>query len=89
MQSYRKTSYRGSNIRGRLAPNLMLILLALLGMTPAAVASGIGSDIQRPMATVLIGGLISCMLISFVSMPGLYTLVSRRRASYRALAIHH
>jgi heavy metal efflux system protein len=73
----------------RLVPNLMLILIALLGMMPAATAAGIGSDIQRPMAAVIVGGLISCLLIALVSRPGLYILVSRRRPPYKALAIHH
>ena len=75
--------------RARLAPNFLLILVALLGMLPAATASGIGSDIQRPMATVIVGGLLSTLLLTLVAMPSLYLLASRRRAPSRALLPIH
>ena len=47
-------------------PSLMLILVALLGMVPAARATGIGSDIQRPLATVVVGGLLSTLLLTLM-----------------------
>jgi cobalt-zinc-cadmium resistance protein CzcA len=75
--------------RARLAPNFLLILVALLGMMPAATASGIGSDIQRPMATVIVGGLLSTLLLTLVAMPSLYWLVSRRREPSKALLPIH
>ena len=75
--------------RARLAPNFLLILVALLGMVPAATASGIGSDIQRPMATVIVGGLISTLLLTLLAMPALYLLASRRRAPSKALLPVH
>ena len=53
---------------------------SLLGMLPAAVARGIGSDIQRPMATVIVGGLVSTLVLTLLAMPSLYYLTSRRRA---------
>ena len=40
----------------QMRPVLMMIVVALLGMVPAARASGIGSDVQRPLATVVVGG---------------------------------
>ncbi|RPJ56280.1 MAG: efflux RND transporter permease subunit [Acidobacteria bacterium] len=75
--------------RARLAPNFLLILVAMLGMLPAAMASGIGSDIQRPMATVIVGGLMSTLLLTLVAMPGLYLLASRRRSPSKALLPLH
>jgi cobalt-zinc-cadmium resistance protein CzcA len=59
----------------------MLILVAMLGMVPAARATGIGSDIQRPLATVVVGGLLSTLLLTLLVLPSLYYLVSRRRGS--------
>ncbi len=75
--------------RARLAPNFLLILVALLGMIPAATATGIGSDIQRPMATVIVGGLLSTLVLALVAMPVLYYLVSRKRPASKALLPCH
>jgi heavy metal efflux system protein len=73
----------------RLAPNFLLILVALLGMLPAATASGIGSDIQRPMATVIVGGLLSSLVLTLIAMPVFYYLASRRRPPSKALLPCH
>ncbi len=73
----------------RLAPNFLLILVAMLGMIPAATASGIGSDIQRPMATVIVGGLLSTLFLTLVAMPILYYMVSRNRPASKALLPIH
>jgi len=58
-------------------PLVTLITLALLGMLPAALATGIGSDIQRPLATVVIGGLVSTLGLTLIALPGLYYLAER------------
>jgi cobalt-zinc-cadmium resistance protein CzcA len=58
----------------------MLILVAMLGMMPAALATGIGSDIQRPLATVIVGGLLSTLLLTLLALPSLYYVASRRDA---------
>lgn len=68
-------------IHGALAqmrPVLMMILVALLGMVPAARATGIGSDVQRPLATVVVGGLLSTLFLTLLALPGLYYLVAGR-----------
>jgi heavy metal efflux system protein len=62
----------------QLRPLLMLIVVAMLGMAPAAFASGIGSDIQRPMATVILGGLASTLFLTPLALPGIYYLVERK-----------
>ncbi len=59
-------------------PVLMMILVALLGMVPAARATGIGSDVQRPLATVVVGGLLSTLLLTLVALPALYAIIGRR-----------
>jgi cobalt-zinc-cadmium resistance protein CzcA len=65
--------------RAQLRPTLMLILVALLGMVPAARATGIGSDIQRPLATVVVGGLLSTLLLTLTVLPSLYCLVAGKK----------
>ena len=69
-------------VQGSLAqmrPVLMMILVALLGMVPAARATGIGSDVQRPLATVVVGGLLSTLLLTLFALPSLYALIAGRR----------
>jgi heavy metal efflux system protein len=65
----------------QLRPRLILIIVAMLGMAPAAFATGIGSDIQRPLATVVLGGLVSTLLLTLLALPSLYYLSERRNAA--------
>jgi cobalt-zinc-cadmium resistance protein CzcA len=65
--------------KAQLRPVLMMILVALLGMLPAARATGIGSDVQRPLATVVVGGLLSTLFLTLLVLPSLYCLTARRR----------
>ncbi len=60
-------------------PLLMLVVVAMLGMVPAAFATGIGSDIQRPLATVILGGLASTLLLTLLILPCLCSLAMRDR----------
>ncbi|MBI4873708.1 MAG: efflux RND transporter permease subunit, partial [Acidobacteria bacterium] len=64
--------------RAEMRPVLMMIVVALLGMIPAARATGIGSDVQRPLATVVVGGLLSTLLLTLVALPALYAAVAVR-----------
>jgi len=66
---------------GQVRPVLMMVLAALLGMVPAATAFGIGSDVQRPLATVVVGGLISTLLLTLLALPSMYYLIERRRGT--------
>jgi heavy metal efflux system protein len=61
----------------RLRPIMMTALVAALGLLPAALSTGIGSDTQKPFALVIVGGLFSRLLISIFLMPALYALVAR------------
>lgn len=63
----------------QMRPVLMMIVVALLGMMPAARATGIGSDIQRPLATVVVGGLASTLVLTLFALPCLYRLLVRPR----------
>jgi cobalt-zinc-cadmium resistance protein CzcA len=61
----------------RLRPIMMTALVAALGLLPAALATGVGTDTQRPFAIVIVGGLITCLAIVIFLMPALYALVAR------------
>jgi heavy metal efflux system protein len=61
----------------RLRPIMMTALVAAIGLLPAAVATGVGTDTQRPFAIVIVGGLITCLAIIIFLMPALYTIVAR------------
>jgi cobalt-zinc-cadmium resistance protein CzcA len=61
----------------RLRPIMMTALVAALGLLPAAVATGVGTDSQRPFALVIVSGLFTRLLISVFLMPVLYVLVAR------------
>lgn len=63
----------------RLRPVLMTALVASLGFVPMAFNVGIGAEVQRPLATVVIGGIISSTLLTLVVLPILYALVHKRK----------
>jgi cobalt-zinc-cadmium resistance protein CzcA len=56
----------------RLRPVLMTALVAALGFVPMALATGTGSEVQRPLATVVIGGVISSTFLTLFVLPSLY-----------------
>src|SRR6202000_92421 len=62
----------------RLRPILMTMLVATLGLLPAAMSHEIGSDSQRPFAIVIVGGLISDLLLSIVLLPTFYVWIARK-----------
>jgi cobalt-zinc-cadmium resistance protein CzcA len=62
----------------RLRPVLMTALVALFGLLPMAFAQGIGAEIQRPLATVVVGGLVSSTLLTLVVLPVLYKWMESR-----------
>ena len=61
----------------RLRPVAMTALVASLGFVPMAIATETGAEIQRPLATVVIGGLISATLLTLVVLPALYARFGR------------
>jgi cobalt-zinc-cadmium resistance protein CzcA len=63
----------------RLRPILMTMLVATLGLLPAALSRGIGSDSQRPFAIVIVGGLTAALLLSIFLLPTLYVWIARDR----------
>jgi cobalt-zinc-cadmium resistance protein CzcA len=62
----------------RLRTVLMTALLAMLGLLPMALSHGIGSEVQKPLAVVIIGGLISATILTLIVLPTLYLLFAGR-----------
>lgn len=57
---------------GRIRPILMIALMGSMGLLPAALSSGMGSEIQKPLAIMIVGGLIICMILSLTVLPQVY-----------------
>jgi heavy metal efflux system protein len=71
----------------RLRPVLMTALVASLGFIPMAISTGAGAEIQRPLATVVIGGLLSSTLLTLLVLPTVYAWLEERHARTRAPAM--
>jgi cobalt-zinc-cadmium resistance protein CzcA len=67
----------------RLRPVLMTALVASLGFVPMAIATGAGAEVQRPLATVVIGGILSSTILTLLVLPALYRLIHRDEAHAR------
>lgn len=65
----------------RLRPVLMTALVASLGFVPMALNVGLGSEVQRPLATVVIGGIISSTILTLLVLPALYRVIRGREAT--------
>lgn len=70
----------------RLRPVLMTALVASLGFVPMAIATGAGSEVQRPLATVVIGGIISSTVLTLLVLPALYRMAHRENDKAEAVA---
>ncbi|UXC39032.1 CusA/CzcA family heavy metal efflux RND transporter [Cupriavidus gilardii] len=73
----------------RLRPVLMTALVASLGFVPMAIATGTGAEVQRPLATVVIGGILSSTALTLLVLPVLYRLAHRRDEALAAAALSH
>lgn len=67
----------------RLRPVLMTASVAAIGMIPAALKHGLGSDVQRPLATVIVGGLISATALTLLLLPALYYWIEDQTGHFR------
>jgi cobalt-zinc-cadmium resistance protein CzcA len=70
--------------RNRLRPVLMTASVASLGFMPMALSGGAGAEVQRPLATVVIGGLITATLLTLFVLPATYLLLEQRRRNVRS-----
>ncbi|HEY9757531.1 MAG TPA: CusA/CzcA family heavy metal efflux RND transporter [Oculatellaceae cyanobacterium] len=76
--SVREAAYHGA--LNRMRPVLMTATVAMLGLCPAAISTGIGAQTQRPFAIVIIGGLFSATVLTLLVLPALYILFNKDRA---------
>ncbi|HEU0052636.1 MAG TPA: efflux RND transporter permease subunit, partial [Longimicrobium sp.] len=65
--------------RERLRPVLMTATVASIGFIPVALSHGTGAEVQRPLATVVIGGLVTSTLLTLLVLPTLYAWIEGRR----------
>lgn len=66
--------------RERMRPVMMTALVAALGFVPMALATGVGAEVQRPLATVVVGGLITSTMLTLLILPSLYPWLAGRKA---------
>ena len=64
--------------KDRFRPVLMTATVAILGLLPASLATGIGSDVQRPLATVIVYGLLFSTVITLFALPALYYIIETK-----------
>ena len=83
--SLNEAIYRGSALR--LRPVLMASLAAAIGLLPASIATGIGSETQKPLARVVVGGMITAPILLLLVLPAVYLLVYRGRRNRRAVIV--
>lgn len=82
----RQSIIEGSVVR--LRPVLMTAILASIGLIPAAISTGIGSDVQKPLAIVIIGGLCTQPILTLYVLPVMYSLLARPRLAALPEAEH-
>lgn len=80
LRSHGETLYEAvtDGARHRFRPVLMTATVAILGLFPASLATGIGSDVQRPLATVIVYGLMFSTIITLFALPVLYYMIERK-----------
>jgi cobalt-zinc-cadmium resistance protein CzcA len=72
----------------RLRPVVMMALVAGLGFLPMALSDGVGAEVQRPLATVVLGGLVSSTLLTLVVLPALYSFLARPAVASHDTAVN-
>lgn len=65
-------------VKSRIRPVLMIALMGSMGLFPAALSQGMGSEIQRPLAIMIVGGILICMVLSFTVLPQVFYFAYRR-----------
>lgn len=68
----------GEAVRQRLRPVLMIALMGSMGLLPAALSTGMGSEVQKPLAIMIVGGILICMILSFTVLPHIFYYAYRK-----------
>jgi cobalt-zinc-cadmium resistance protein CzcA len=69
--------------RHRFRPIVMIATVAVLGLLPASLSKGIGSDVQRPLATVIVYGLFFATIITLYVLPAFYYLIEKKQLTHK------
>lgn len=67
-----------NGVHSRIRPIVMIALMGSMGLLPAALSTGMGSEIQKPLAIMIVGGLLICLILSLTVLPQIFYLVYRR-----------
>src|SRR5690606_2570197 len=70
-----------SGVKSRIRPVVMIALMGSMGLLPAALSTGMGSEIQKPLAIMIVGGLIICLVFSFTVLPVVFYYAYRNRTN--------
>lgn len=68
-----------SGVKSRIRPVVMIALMGSMGLLPAALSTGMGSEIQKPLAIMIVGGLIICLILSFTILPVVFYYAYRKK----------
>lgn len=68
-------------VYSRIRPVVMIALMGSLGLLPAALSNGMGSEVQKPLAIMIVGGLLICMFLSFTVLPQIFYMVYRKKSN--------
>ncbi|ULT42252.1 efflux RND transporter permease subunit [Niabella defluvii] len=68
-----------SGVHSRIRPIVMIALMGSIGLLPAALSTGMGSEVQKPLAIMIVGGLLICMILSLTVLPQIFYFSYRRR----------
>ncbi|PQL90466.1 efflux RND transporter permease subunit [Apibacter adventoris] len=71
-------------VKSRVRPVLMIALMGAMGLLPAAMSNGMGSEVQKPLAIMIVGGIIMCMLLSFTILPQVFYFAYRRNKKVKS-----
>nr|WP_297307328.1 CusA/CzcA family heavy metal efflux RND transporter [uncultured Flavobacterium sp.] len=66
-------------VKSRIRPVVMIALMGSMGLLPAALSTGMGSEIQKPLAIMIVGGLIICLILSFTVLPVIFYLAYKKK----------
>lgn len=70
-------------VKSRVRPVLMIALMGAMGLLPAALSHGMGSEVQKPLAIMIVGGILICMILSFTVLPQVFYFAYRRDKRFK------
>lgn len=72
-----------AGVKSRIRPVVMIALMGSMGLLPAAMSTGMGSEIQKPLAIMIVGGLLICLLLSFTVLPVVFYWMNRKQQQHK------